>query len=199
MTWLDGDPTVQRSAAWLEARKHRLGGSEIASVLGISPYKTRRQLFEEKIGLRVAADISNLPHVKRGIDAEAIICEKVEALLRVKYSQPVLVHPMYPHFACSLDGYCDDHIAEFKTMGAKKHSDVAASIVPDYYRVQMQWGMMISGKPKCLFASYRPEDQSLHMCWERSSSEWQAQLLDAAIAFWACVERKELPEMELGL
>lgn len=50
--------TFQKYASheeWLEARRHTIGASEAASVLGISPYKSRQQLFDEKLGRRTDA------------------------------------------------------------------------------------------------------------------------------------------------
>lgn len=47
--------TFQKYASqeeWLEARRHTIGASEAAAVLGISPYKSRQQLFDEKLGRR---------------------------------------------------------------------------------------------------------------------------------------------------
>lgn len=37
-------------AAWLKERKNGIGGSDVAAALGISPWKTPLQLFEEKTG-----------------------------------------------------------------------------------------------------------------------------------------------------
>ena len=43
---------------WLSWRKKGVGGSDVAAALGLSPYKTARELFYDKIGvkLRVAEE-----------------------------------------------------------------------------------------------------------------------------------------------
>ena len=41
----------QQSEKWLEERKSRIGSSDIPIILGISPYKTPYQLWEQKVGL----------------------------------------------------------------------------------------------------------------------------------------------------
>ena len=35
---------------WLELRRQGIGGSDAASILGISPFKTARDLYYEKLG-----------------------------------------------------------------------------------------------------------------------------------------------------
>lgn len=44
-SWPDGSPE------WLEARRTRIGGSDIASVMGLSPWQSRWQLWHHKRGL----------------------------------------------------------------------------------------------------------------------------------------------------
>lgn len=43
---------------WLEERKKGIGGSDVACILGMSPYKSNVELWEEKVGIREAEDIS---------------------------------------------------------------------------------------------------------------------------------------------
>ena len=56
-------------AEWLEARKDGLGASDAAALLGLSPWKTNVQLWEEKCGLVIPEDIGDKPYVRYGNDA----------------------------------------------------------------------------------------------------------------------------------
>jgi putative phage-type endonuclease len=58
---------------WLKARKIGLGASDAGTVLGVNPWKTNVELWEEKTGRRDAADISDKPQVKYGHEAEQYI------------------------------------------------------------------------------------------------------------------------------
>lgn len=49
---------VNNRKEWLKARQKGIGGSDAASVLGISPWKTNVQLWEEKTGITEPEDIS---------------------------------------------------------------------------------------------------------------------------------------------
>lgn len=184
----------QGTDAWLKARRKRIGGSDIASVLRISPYKSRYELWEEKTGRRPSPDIAHLPHVQRGIKAEPIARDLLEKRHRVEYTTPVLVDEEHNYMVASLDGLCDDHTLEIKTMGLEKHLDVRDGVIPDYYQCQVQWGLMISGLARGLFASYRPEDGSMYEAWIERDDEWIAQMRGSAIEFWQWVENDEEPE-----
>jgi len=54
---------------WLEERKNGIGGSDAATILGLNPYKTNIDLWEEKTGRKEAIDISDKPYVKYGTEA----------------------------------------------------------------------------------------------------------------------------------
>jgi putative phage-type endonuclease len=191
--WYNDPTLVQGSDAWKRARTHRVGGSDIAVIMRISPYKTRLQLWEERTGRRPTADISRLAHVQRGIKAEPIARGMLEKRHQVTYSTPVLIHPKHEWAVASLDGICTDHTLEIKTMGAEKHLDVRDGIIPDYYRAQVLWGLCVSGKGRGLFASYRPEDGSLYEVWIERDKEWEVEALKAGAEFMDWVAKDVRP------
>ena len=57
-------------AAWLDARKNHIGGSDAAACVGRSPHKDNVQLWEEKMLLFEPEDISNKDYVRFGTEAE---------------------------------------------------------------------------------------------------------------------------------
>jgi putative phage-type endonuclease len=196
MSWLEPVDVnqIQGSSEWLRQRQQRIGGSEIASVLQVSPYKSRLELWEEKVGIRETKSIGHLPHVKRGVDAEPIARELCEKRYGVTYTTPVIIHPTYPFIAASLDGLCDDHVLEIKTMGLAKHIAVSTGEIPDYYECQLQWNMMLSGRDRAWFVSYRPEDNTLYDHLVFAEVSRQNEMLEKAIEFWGWVTNKQKPK-----
>lgn len=184
----------QGTDAWLAARRRRIGGSDIAVIMRVSPYKTRLELWEEKTGRKSVPKIGHLPHVRRGIDAEPVARGLLETRHKVAYTTPVLVHPEFEWAVASLDGLCDDHTLEIKTMGLERHLDVRDGIVPDYYEMQVQWGLWISGLDKGLFASYRPEDGSMYETWIERDESCIEDMVKAAKQFWQWVKEDRRPE-----
>lgn len=196
MSWSEDLSLQQGTNAWLSARARRLGGSEIASVMKLSPYKTRLELWEEKVGLRTPQSISHLPHVKRGIDAEPIARKRISDILHVGYETPVLVDSEHDWMVASLDGLCDDHTLEIKTMSESKHNDVAWGWVPSYYECQIQWGLMISRRPRGMFLSYRPEDETMYWTWIYRDEDAIREMRARAIEFWGWVTDRVQPPDE---
>lgn len=191
--WFKDESLVQGTDVWKKARTKRIGGSDIASILRISPYKTRRDLWLEKTGKKEAPDISKLPHVRRGIEAESVARSLLERKYRVKFTTPTLVHTEYKWAVSSLDGICSNYTLEIKTMGKEKHLAVKDGEVPDYYECQVQWGLMISGLTKGLFVSYRPEDGSMYEKWIDEDKDKQVEMLNAAKEFWSWVQNNTEP------
>lgn len=94
---------------WLDSRKNSIGASEIAAVLGINGAQTAQQLYREKAGLSVPADLSGNAAVQYGTKAE----EHLRELYKLKHIHEYKVeyHPyrVYfdratPHLTCTLDG-----------------------------------------------------------------------------------------------
>ena len=95
--------------AWLQTRREGIGASDAGVLLGMSPYKTNVQLWEEKVGLRVPEDISDKPYVQYGHDAEPHL-RALFALdhpeLEVKYDSPynIIRNDDHPFIQASPDG-----------------------------------------------------------------------------------------------
>lgn len=165
MEWakFEDQSLVQGTPEWHKARAKRIGGSDIPVIMRLSPYKTRRELWEEKTGRVEPTDISKFKHVRRGINAEPVARMMLEKIYGVKYFTPTLIHPQINHFSASLDGLCALHCLEIKTMGLEKHmaaGDIDLPIedrIPEHYMPQCQWNSWIADKP-IVFASYRPEE-----------------------------------------
>lgn len=93
---------------WLAARKGKIGGSDAAAVLGLNPYKTNEELWEEMTGKRIPADISNRSYVIYGSKAE----EHIRALFALDhpeyqvdyYGDNMILNKKYPFAHASLDG-----------------------------------------------------------------------------------------------
>lgn len=142
---------------WLEARKNGIGGSDAATILGLNPYKTTIQLWEEKTGKREAEDISEKPYVKYGTEAEDLL-RQLFALdfpqYEVRHEENTIIkHPKYPFLFASLDGKLIDKetgemgILEIKTtnilqsMQKEKWRDK----IPDNYYCQVLHYLNVTG------------------------------------------------------
>lgn len=109
---------------WLKARQKYIGGSDVACILGMNPWKTNVQLYREKKGLAEPSDLSDNELVVYGTKAEKYI-RSLFALdhpeLKVEYvPNNSWINDEYPFAAASLDGSTEDEngrhgILEIKT------------------------------------------------------------------------------------
>lgn len=150
---------------WLAARRNFIGGSDASAVLGMNPYKTNIELWEEKTGLLVPEDISDKPYVKYGHEAEPLL-RGLFALdfpeYEVHYQDNNLwLNDQYPWAHASLDGWLIERIPidgstdvitrkgilEIKTtnilqsMQKEKWNDR----IPDNYFIQVLHYLMVTG------------------------------------------------------
>ena len=64
---------IHGSPEWLAFRRTGIGGSDAAAILGLSPFKSNVQVWEEKTGHREPEDISDRPQVQYGKNAEDML------------------------------------------------------------------------------------------------------------------------------
>ena len=137
-------------SAWLKARKQYIGGSDVACILGLNPWKTNVQLWREKKGLVLPADLSDNEAVIYGTKAE----EHIRALYQLEHPQYEVVYAennswhnsKYPFAAASLDGWLLDRENKRKGIWECKTATITSSqqankwkdgLIPDNYYCQV--------------------------------------------------------------
>lgn len=92
---------------WL-AHRMRIGGSEIAAVIGQSPFMSNVELWELKTGKRKPKDLSENENVKYGVRLEGALRGLFQAEhpeMQVEYyPYDILYQDDIPYIGCTLDG-----------------------------------------------------------------------------------------------
>ena len=137
-TYLD---CPQGSNEWLIERSKRVTATNIAAIMGISPWKTAMDLFNDKMGMGKPF-ITN-PAIEHGKAMEDPIREYYEAKVGEWFPPAVVVGPEGWELA-SLDGInsAKTRTLEIKTCGKKVFEEALKGNVPSYYISQVQFGMM---------------------------------------------------------
>jgi len=182
---MQAESSFTKPESWHKERSTGIGGSEIAAILGISPYTTAYQLFLEKTGKTPRKDISNLPHVQRGVLGE-IVCRDLYEREHLQSFKPKMWTGLKPWHRASDDGWNIDNniLMEIKCMSALNHEMTKNGIVPPHYMCQMQWVLFVSKATKCLFISYRPEDETMHVVDVFPDPVEQKRIEEAVDFFW---------------
>lgn len=140
---------------WLEKRTSYIGGSDASCVVGMNPYKTNVELWEQKTGRREAENIDGNPFVEYGRNAEEYLRE-LFALDFPKYEvnyidNNIWLNDKYPFGHASLDGWLTDEIGRFGVLEIKT-TNILQSIqkekwnhrIPDNYYIQVLHYMIIT-------------------------------------------------------
>lgn len=136
---------LKSRSEWLKNRQGGIGGSEIASVIGLNPYMSNIELWEIKTGRREREDISEKPYVKYGTKAEEYL-RNLFALDFPEYKvfyveNNSFTNDRYPWGKASVDGWLEDEngrkgILEIKTStinGVAQRSKWKDRIPNNYY------------------------------------------------------------------
>ena len=206
-------------AAWLEERKKGIGASEASSILGMNKWKNNVELWEEKVGLREAEDISDKPQVKYGHDAEPHI-RALFALdhpeLELTYESPykIIRNDDHPFIFATPDGELQEKDTgrsgglEVKTteiQNAKQWKEWDERI-PDNYFAQVCHQMLATGwQFVWLVAQIKWTDRNgnkrkdtREYLIERYEVEEDIEVLkDETIKFWHLIETKKRPPLKL--
>ncbi|OQA54721.1 MAG: YqaJ-like viral recombinase domain protein [Candidatus Omnitrophica bacterium ADurb.Bin277] len=175
---------------WLEERRKGIGASDIAAIMGISPWKTPFQVYQEK--RREVKDWEGSDATNWGKRMEPTIRQwySDETGRAVRLPEKILVHPNYNFMFASLDGFTDDgRVVEIKTARSSKGwGEVGSNQIPDYYMVQVQHQMAVTGfkvadVPVSIGGSLPvlyvvPEDKELQEMIIESASEFWQRVLD---------------------
>lgn len=142
---------------WLEERKKGIGGSDAAAIMGLNPYKSNVQLWEEKTNRKIAEDISDKPYVKYGTNAEDPLRELFKLdfpQYEVKHEENTIIkHPKHEFLFASLDGTLIDKetgelgILEIKTTNILQsmQKEKWKNKIPDNYFCQVLHYINVTG------------------------------------------------------
>ena len=201
---------------WLAART-LIGGSDAAALVGMSPYKDNITLWKEKTGRQKPPDISDLPYVQFGHDAEPHL-RALFALDHPEYEVHYLPDNMwtnsrYPYAHASLDGWLTEKetgrrgVLEFKTAAVMQSSQWEQwnGRIPDQYYTQLLWYLMVTEFDFAVLkarikSEWRgvPKISIRHYTIERSEvMEDIEELRKAAEKFWKAVQEDREPYLIL--
>lgn len=138
-------------------RDKYIGGSEIAAILGISKFKTRWELLQEKVGITISEFTGNI-YTEYGDKMESKIRDYINTLGISKtpfVEDTIAISGKVIGKRCNYDGLSKTHSLEIKTT-----SDVhERSCDYKYYVVQLLWGMILGKRKTGILAVYhRPDD-----------------------------------------
>lgn len=188
---------------WLATRKLGVGGSDVAALVGLSPWTSPAALYLEKTGNPLPDTLSDSGIVQFGNDFEKVVLEKFakdHPTMRVRRVNAILRSKKRPWAQASLDGeVCEDGewgILEIKCPGSVAKWNEG---VPAHYLAQANHYMHITGRTFCWFAAFFRD--TCEYRWVRVDYDpgFAQTLEDAADDFWLnCVQQSQPPTKTFG-
>jgi len=144
----------QGTDEWRLYRKSKVCASDAAVIMGLSPWRTREQLLQEKLGLIEPQPINSA--MKRGMLLEPKARSLAEEMIGTLFLSEVLQSEEYPWMCASYDGICIDSklILEIKCTNKKNHELAKCGKIPEYYMPQIQHQMAVCCSDQCHYFSF---------------------------------------------
>ena len=180
-------PTHDR-ASWLAARRQGVGASDIAGIMGISPWTTPFQVWASKV--------SDLPEV---MDDEAMKWGRIlEDVILNEWARTTAVTirergPLIRNIKNPIMLATPDALPSYPAVVEVKNiADWSWTEPPVHYLAQVQWQLAVTGYEVgdlvVLHAGRHLEHYEV-----KADPEAQARMIEAATEFWGYVEANEPP------
>lgn len=180
---------------WLEYRRKGLGGSDAAAVMNISPFRTARDLYYDKLGIVTADDQANWVALEVGNLLEPLVARIFAEKTRLKIYQRkcMFQHPYYPWMLADLDYLVElpdgtTAILEIKTTNYNAKGNWwynGEEIVPVYYESQGRHYMAVMNLDRvyycCLYGNN--EDETIIRRIDRDM-DYEMELIALEQDFW---------------
>jgi putative phage-type endonuclease len=179
---------------WLKIKTTSIGSSEIAVLMGGSPFQTVNDLYKAKQTGK--SEIVENDAMWWGTALEKIIFERFLQKTSLKGKQPFKMYcdEAFDWATCSPDGFLFDPLgeagsqyglAEIKNVSAYKIDEWAVE-PPRYYWMQVQWQLGIMGQPWAFLVAKIDHELVMHKIF--FDEGWYQEALNAAADFLEAVK-----------
>lgn len=188
------------------ARKSGLGGSDIAAICGMNPYKTALDVWKEKTSLDVPHEEVDNMNMSVGNALESLVAD---TYLRHRnegnidfakpgvtmYEADTVIHPDYSYLRANVDRLVSDgSVLEIKTALSFGSQKQWREGIPDYHRYQIAYYVWILNAPYADVAVLCVGEQSPRYYRYERDKEFEDAIIRVAHSFWTnCVMEGKLP------
>ena len=182
-------------ATYLEERRKGIGGSDVAAILGLSPWKTPYRVYQEK--RKEIDDWQGNAQTDWGTRMEPVLRQWYSDTTgrAVRVPEGIIKSDKYPFMFASLDGFTDDRrVVEIKTARhGKDWGEPGTNEIPDYYAVQCHHYMIVTG--------YEVTDMPVSIAGGSpalyevpADKEIAEMIIEACASFWQRVQAGDPPD-----
>lgn len=187
----------------------KIGGSDVATILGLNPYKSAVELYHEKRGTIEVIDLDANENVEAGNVLEDAIADLAARHMSRQWNRPVklrrcnqtLVHAIHDWLTVHIDRDVvgEDRGVECKNVGAraaKGWGEALTDQIPEYYLPQPHTYMLVKNYPVWTVAAYFG-GADLRLYEIERDREWDEIIIARTQEFWRCVETGTAPSIDV--
>lgn len=176
-------------------RRSFLGGTDIASLFEVSPWKTAYALWEEKTATEAPVEEiepEREKRLRRGKKLEPWVLELLEEErgIFVQKRNQRYTDREHSFMSCEIDfeymddlGVCNGDIKTISPFAAGEWGQEGTDEIPLYYCLQFMWGLMITERPKTLVAAMIGADD-MRVYEVRRDEDLIGEIRGRAVTFW---------------
>ena len=175
-------------AEWLERRRSGIGGSDVAPILGLSRWRTPRDIWLSKID--TAVDIEDRPTLQQligtALEEHVLRLYSEQTGRTVRRSHQLLRDPDHPCLVANLDARAAGRIIEIKTArNSDDWGDPGSDDIPQEYWLQVQHYLQVTRTPVADVAvMFLDESTPAVSVYEVPRSDQYAEVVAELVDWW---------------
>ena len=189
---------------WLRERKNYLGGTDLAAICGLSPYRTALDVYLDKTSDDITCETNAAMRWGNLLEDVVAKAYSEDTGYAITMSPPTIYHPEYKFLGANIDGWVSEfregrektkHILECKTAGFNKNKewgDSGTDQIPESYLVQVAYYAAICDVPKVDIAVLIG-GQDFRIYTYVRNKELEEKLIKIACNFWYNHIEKRIP------
>lgn len=184
---------MDQNNQWRMWRHRHIGASDVAAIMGVSPWKTELQLWEEKI--EPLPDTITSFSMEKGKALEPTIRAMYEKHTNKSFPATVFEDDTDQFLCASLDGYNEElnRICELKNVGSNDFNKATFGEIPNYYMWQIQTQLACSKALACDYVAYCEKLQDISIIEVLPDEKQIEEMRKKTREFWKKVQTKEPP------
>jgi len=190
------DTATMSRPDWLAARRHGIGGSDAAAILGVSPWQSRYSLYLDKTSAEPVQK-AETEAMRFGNIMEPVIAELFGEQTKMNVSKDTNLyrHPEHKFMLANLDGVVSTTGGDADALLEVKTSRYEWNRVPDYYISQVQHYMAVTNMPVTYVAALFRGEKFTYYEIPRDDA-YIERLVNLEGEFWESVQKQLQPDID---
>ncbi len=179
---------------WLDYRRGGIGGSDVSIIFGVSHFRTGRELYYDKVGIKPAKEDEDSTWIqkKMGHLLEDLVAEifSKKTGLKVFQIKKMFSHPKYPFMRADVDYFVElpdgtRGILECKTTNYQNRDAWDDEKFPYQYELQIRHYMAVMNLDFCYIAClWGNNEKDFTYRYVERDYDFEDQIIEAEEYFW---------------